>query len=189
MVKNTQGGNKSKGFARKNLVKKDTALRVSEDENEIYAQAVKVMGGSIASAIDLNGNPLRAHIRGKFRGRGKKDNFIGPGTWLLVGLHSWESDKLKSSEMRNCDILEVYNETDKNRLKNSLTFINWSKFIANDNKMISYDVEGKEDNDAGFVFGDDTTEEYEKIIASQSQKISKLKIIDENEVEISIDDL
>jgi hypothetical protein len=91
--------------------------------------------------------------------------------------------------MRNCDILEVYNETDKNRLKNSLTFINWSKFIANDNKMISYDVEGKEDNDAGFVFGDDTTEEYEKIIASQSQKISKLKIIDENEVEISIDDL
>jgi len=37
MVKNTQGGNKSKGFARKNLSKKDTALRISQDENEIYA--------------------------------------------------------------------------------------------------------------------------------------------------------
>ena len=65
MVKNTQGGNKSKGFARKNLVNGDSALRVSQDENEIYAQAVKVMGGSIASVIDLNGNPLRAQIRGK----------------------------------------------------------------------------------------------------------------------------
>ena len=60
MVKNTQGGNKSKGFARKNLTKKDAALRISQDDNEIYAQAVKVMGGSIATAIDINGSPLKS---------------------------------------------------------------------------------------------------------------------------------
>ena len=185
MVKNTQGGNKSKGFARKNLSKKDTALRISQDENEIYAQAVKVMGGSIATAIDINGYPLKCHIRGKFRGRGKRDNFISPGTWLLVGLHSWEGEKSKSSEMRNCDILEVYNETDKNRLKSSLTSINWSKFIANDNKIITNDQE--EEHDSGFVFGDDTTEEYERIIASQTTRETKINIIDE--VEISIDDI
>ena len=82
MVKNSTGGNKSKGFARKNLVKRDTALRVAREDGEIYAQAVKVLGGSIASAIDIDGKPLRAHIRGKFRGRGKRDNFIGSGTWL-----------------------------------------------------------------------------------------------------------
>jgi hypothetical protein len=187
MVKNTQGGNKSKGFARKNFTKKETALRISQDENEIYAQAVKVMGGSIATGIDINGNQLKCHIRGKFRGRGKRDNFISPGTWLLVGLHSWE-DKIKSSEIRNCDILEVYNETDKNRLKSSLTSINWSKFIANDNKMISDDPSGKEDDDCGFVFGDDTTEEYERIIASQNTRESRMNIIDDD-VEISIDDI
>ena len=106
MVKNSTGGNKAKGFARKNLVKRDTALRTANEEGEIYAQAVKVMGGNIASAIDINGLPLRAHIRGKFRGRGKRDNFIEPGTWLLVGLHSWETDKTtsKSGEIRNCEI-------------------------------------------------------------------------------------
>ena len=186
MVKNTQGGNKSKGFARKNLTKKETALRISQDDNEIYAQAVKVMGGSIASGIDLNGNPLKCHIRGKFRSRGKRDNFISPGTWLLVGLHSWEN-KIKSSEIRNCDILEVYNETDKSRLKSSLTSINWSTFIANDNKNIT-DVQGdKEEHDCGFVFGDDTTEEYERIIAYQTTRETKMNIIDE--VEISIDDI
>jgi hypothetical protein len=185
MVKNTQGGNKSKGFARKNLTKKDAALRISQDENEIYAQAVKVMGGSIATAIDINGAPLKCHIRGKFRGRGKRDNFITPCSWLLVGLHSWEGEKTKSSEMRNCDILEVYNEIDKNRLKSSLTSINWSKFIANDNKIINNDVE--EENDSSFVFGNDTTEEYERIIASQTTSKSIINIIDD--VEISIDDI
>jgi hypothetical protein len=187
MVKNTQGGNKSKGFARKNLTKKDTALRISQDDNEIYAQAVKVMGGSIATAIDINGAPLKCHIRGKFRGRGKRDNFISPCSWLLVGLHSWEGEKTKSSEIRNCDILEVYNEIDKNRLKSSLTSINWSKFIANDNKIISNDKDDEE-NDSGFVFGDDTTEEYERIIASQTTTESRINIINED-LEISIDDI
>jgi hypothetical protein len=190
MVKNTQGGNKSKGFARKNIVKKDSTLRIAQEEDEIYAQAVKVMGGSIASVIDLKGNTMKAHIRGKFRGRGKKDNFIGPGTWLLVGLHSWEGET-KSNEMRNCDILEVYTETDKIRLKNSLTNVNWSKFISNDTKSINCGMDGKEEEDLGFVFGDDTTEEYEKIIAltENKSKEHKLKIIDENEAEISIEDL
>ena len=124
MVKNNFGGNKAKGFARKNLAKRDTALRTADETGEIYAQAVKVMGGSIASAIDIDGNPLRAHIRGKFRGRGKRDNFIGPGTWLLVGLHSWEGDKstAKVGEIRNCDILEVYSDSDKNRLKEVTCF-------------------------------------------------------------------
>ena len=72
MVKNSTGGNKSKGLARKNFGKRDSALRLSKEEDEIYAQAIKVMGGNIASAIDINGGPLRVHIRGKFRGRGKK---------------------------------------------------------------------------------------------------------------------
>ena len=117
MVKNSTGGNKSKGFARKNLVKRDTALRVAREDGEIYAQAVKVLGGSIASAIDIDGKPLRAHIRGKFRGRGKRDNFIGSGTWLLVGVHDWASEKTKPGDIIDCDILEVYNDTDKNRLK------------------------------------------------------------------------
>jgi hypothetical protein len=181
MVKNNTGGNKAKGFARKNIVKRDTALRVAQEEGEIYAQAEKIMGGSIASAIDIDGNPLRAHIRGKFRGRGKRDNFIGPGTWLLVGLHSWES---KSGEIRNCDILEVYSESDKARLKNSVTSVNWSRFIANDNKTLGIDFKGDVD-DSGIVFADETTQEYENIISSQ---ITNSVIMDDGE-QINVDDI
>ena len=165
MVKNSTGGNKSKGFARKNLVKRDNALRVAQEDGEIYAQAVKVMGGSIASAIDINGNPLRAHIRGKFRGRGKRDNFISPGTWLLVGLHNWKTSS-KPGEQRDCDILEVYNDTDKNRLKNTITTINWTTFINNDTKTLGNDDNGDEEN-TGFEFADEATQEYERLIASQ----------------------
>jgi hypothetical protein len=190
MVKNTHGGNKSKGMARKNFGKRDSGLRVAQEEGEIYAQAVKVMGGSIASAIDIEGKPLRAHIRGKFRGRGKRDNFIGPGTWLLVGLHTWESEKTSADEVRNCDILEVYNDSDKIRLKNTITSINWNKFIANDTKTIGNDNNDMEDgcDDGGFVFADQDAEDYEKIIAEQAYAAGKNTLI-VNEEEIDVNDI
>ena len=188
MVKNNTGGNKAKGFARKNLVKRDTALRVAEETGEIYAQAVKVMGGSIASAIDIDGNPLRAHIRGKFRGRGKRDNFIAPGTWLLVGLHTWEDKSpSKAGEIRNCDILEVYNEIDKNKLRTTVTSINWSKFIANDSKTLGDDK--MEEDLAGFEFADEATQEYEQLIAAQASAGASITIVMDDGEEVDVDDI
>ena len=184
MVKNSTGGNKSKGFARKNFGKRESALRVSREEDEIYAQAIKVMGGNIASAIDIDGNPLRVHIRGKFRGRGKRDNFIGPNTWLLVGLHNWGSE-IKPGDMRDCDVLEVYNDMDKNRLKNSVTSVKWDKFITNDNKNIG----NTEQDDFGMIFTDDTTQEYDNIIAIQESEGKKNNIIIDNDEVINVDDI
>jgi hypothetical protein len=182
MVKNNTGGNKAKGFARKNLVKRDTVLRVAREEGEIYAQAVKIMGGRIASAIDLDGNPLRAHIRGKFSGRGKRDNFIGAGTWLLVGLHDWQTGNIKSGGIRDCDILEVYNETDKERLKNSVTSVKWDKFIANEAKTL-----GVKDEDDILAFTDEATQEYEQLIAANNN-INNAIITDDGE-QIDVDDI
>lgn len=181
MVKNNVGGNKSKGFARKNMVKRDGRLRVIQEEGEVYAQAVKVMGGNIASAIDIHGNTLRAHIRGKFRGRGKHDNFIGPGTWLLVGLHDWQ----KTGDIKDCDILEVYSETDKTRLKNSVTNMDWNRFIANDTKINGVDVEKDE---FGIEFADEATQEYEELIAAQVVQGKNTIIMDDDE-KIDIDDI
>lgn len=189
MVKNSFGGNKSKGFARKNLAKRDAALRTSDEEGEMYAQAVKVMGGNIASAIDLDGNPLRVHIRGKFRGRGKRDNFIAPGTWLLVGLHDWETGKssAKFGEIKNCDVLEVYSDSDKNRLKTSVTYVDWSLFIENDTKTLGHDNTG--DNDTGFDFADDATQEYEQLIATQASAGASNMVVIDNGDEIDVDDI
>lgn len=185
MVKNA-GGNKSKGLARKNFAKRDAALRVAKEDGEIYAQAVKVMGGSIASALDLNGEPLRVHIRGKFRGRGKRDNFISGGTWLLVGLHDWRGN---SGEVRDCDILEVYSDTDKHRLKNTVTNIDWSRFLANDTKPLGA-TEDQDNGDVGFEFADEAAQEYEQLIREQttSTHASVMITMDDGE-QIDVDDI
>lgn len=181
MVKNTHGGNKSKGMARKGFIKKANSLRIAQEDGEIYAQAVKVMGGAIASATDVDGAPLEVHIRGKFRGRGKRDNFISPGTWLLVGLHSWEGDK--TTGVRKCDLLEVYNEDDKNRLRETVTSVNWSKFVSADTKIISATDKFESD----IVFTDDVTQEYEDLINNElnNSKNTKTTIIDDEEIDFN----
>lgn len=186
MVRNNFGGNKTKGLARKNFARRDTALRVAEEEGEIYAQVVKVMGGSIASAIDIDGKPLRAHIRGKFRGRGKRDNFISPGSWLLVGLHLWETNAT-TSEIRNCDILEVYTDTDKHKLKTSITSVNWSIFVDNDTKPFGCDK--NEENTSGVVFADESTQEYEELIAKQAALGSANTVVMDHGEIIDVDDI
>ena len=135
MVKNTHGGNKSKGFARKNFIKSTSSLRVSQNEFELYAQVTKICGGAICQVIDLNGVNMTCHIRGKFRGRGKRDNLISSGTWLLVGLREWEKEASKG-KLLNCDVIEVYNDSDKERLKNNEIAIDWGCFITNDKKLI-----------------------------------------------------
>jgi hypothetical protein len=186
MVKNSTGGNKSKGLARKNFIKRDSALRIAKEDGEIYAQAIKIMGGKIASAIDIDGNPLRVHIRGKFRGRGKRDNFIGPNTWLLVGLHEWGTEK-KTGDVKDCDVLEVYNDMDKSRLKTSVTSVDWSKFINNDVKIIGSTETDEKNND--IVFTDDITQEYD-ILISKQEAINRQNIVtNEEEEEIDVDDI
>lgn len=189
MVKNVSGGNKSKGFARKNFVKSSASLRVSQDDAEIYAQVTKILGGSMCHVIDLTGRQMLCHIRGKFRGRGKRDNFIASGSWLLVGLREWEKEP-SVGKLLNCDIIEVYNDTDKNRLKNTLNSINWHLFVVNDNKTIGI---SNEDEYNDIIFTDETTQEYQTIIQAQLEetKLSGKSLIittDDGE-EIDVDDI
>jgi initiation factor 1A len=186
MVKNF-GGNKAKGFARKSFAKKEHTLRTSQDPDEVYAQVTKIFGGKMCQVTTLDGIEMLCHIRGKFSGRGKRDNFIANGTWLLVGKREWESDDKK---MLNCDVIEVYNDNDKNKLKNTVTNINWSCFTNYDNKMV-----GSQDNDnaeSGFSFGDEKTEEYQSLIEAQMKaaKTGKASIIDTNDdEEVNVDDI
>lgn len=188
MVKNTFGGSKAKGQARKfaNASSKQTkALRVAsiDDDSEIYAQVTKYCGNGMCHVLCIDGKTRLCHIRGKFRGRGKKDNMVVNGSWVLVGLRDWESEKKADGKLENCDLLEVYNDHDKERLKNTEK-INWSLFINNDNKfsMVSDEVSNS------FEFADEMTSEYtnimEKTINSQNNNIN---IID-NEI-IDVDDI
>ena len=187
MVKNVTGGSKTKGQARKLVSAKPTnTLRLSQDPSEIYAQVIKVLGGAMCHVTDVSGKTMLCHIRGKFRGRGKRDNFVGNGTWVLVGLREWEAGKEGTTKkLENCDLLEVYNEHDKERLKNTVTTVNWATFVSNDTRTTE-----STENDM-IEFGDEKTEEYMQLIEAQIQeaKTGKSTSIIPDEDEVDIDDI
>lgn len=192
MVKNVAGGNKSKGFARKNIVvKRDTALRVSQEEAEVYAQVVKLLGGAMCHVVTLDGTKMLCHIRGKFRGRGKRDNFIGNGTWMLVGLRDWEKEPL-AGKLLNCDVIEVYTDADKNKLKTIHT-VDWSLFISNDCKTLGASESGEGSSSAvDFEFIDEKTQEFYDLIQTQIDASKEGKtttiVMDDGDM-IDIDDI
>ena len=109
MVKNT-GGNKTKGQARKfaSSGPKSDALRVSEDECEVYGIVDVYLGNNMCQVLCIDNVTRLCHIRGKFRGRGKRDNTVSKGSWILVGLREWDIQKIeKSKKIQECDLLEV----------------------------------------------------------------------------------
>ena len=109
MVKNTTGGKAAKSMASKNSgSSSNTKLTVSSNRDEVYAIASKMLGNSTFNCIGLDGNTYLCHIRGKFSGKGKRDNTVSPGTWVLVGLYQWNAssaDLLKRGKvkLRECD--------------------------------------------------------------------------------------
>lgn len=128
MVKN-QGGNKSKKGARKHINNPTVSLSVHEksEEGEIYAAVLKLYGGANCEVICEDGHKRLCVIRNKFRGRGKRDNFIGPGVWVLVGVRDWEARTADKQE--RCDLLCVYREDEKKKLKENSTG-NWAALAA-----------------------------------------------------------
>jgi translation initiation factor 1A len=190
MVKNTTGGSKTKGQARKlvNFDSKTTnkMLRLSTDEYEVYAQVIKNLGNGMCHVLCIDTKTRLCHIRGKFRGRGKRDNMIGLGSWILVGLRDWEIGKDDTKKMENCDLLEVYNDHDKEKLKTSVLNVNWSSFVSNDNKNSKLDSDAT--NDIEFT---DNVDEYRTLLEETikaGKQIENIKL-EENEEEIDINEI
>lgn len=147
MVKNIYGGNKHKSQGRKFTVKVSHKLRISEVEGEIYAVVTKMLGNAMFYCHCIDNVVRLGHIRGKFSGRGKRDNIVELGKWVLIGEREWE-DKAKKDKI-NCDLLEVYNDLDKEKLVDTIS-VDWS--ILN-----SQDVTKTKDSNSSIDF-DFTTE-------------------------------
>jgi translation initiation factor IF-1 len=137
MVKNTTGGNNNKKFARKHASgsgsKAGSKLRVSEDEGELYAISTKLLGNNMFHATATDGLSYLVHIRGKFSGRGKRDNTIAAGVWVLIGLREWSNkgENPNKIKLQQADLLEVYSDLDKARLKDAVAE-DWDVLLAND---------------------------------------------------------
>ena len=103
MVRNTNGGSKTKSQARKSFVKSSDihpSTRIPQNEFERIATVTKLLGnGMCYVSISSFSDPLICHIRGKFRGRSKKHNLVNIGSVVLIGLRDWESPHFKNSDL------------------------------------------------------------------------------------------
>jgi translation initiation factor 1A len=193
MVKNTKGGSGHKSQARKyETSAKQTNLktRFSEDEYEHYAQVVATLGNGMCHVMCKDGKKRLCIIRGKFRGRGKRDNIICNGKWVLVGGRDFEASKSgEGKDLEKCDLLEVYSDLDKERLK---TLGGFADFITRDHTFAN--VSGGDDNDVEFTnnAGEDEYDNLMKELRGSNQQIS-LESVSENNGEeddtINVDDI
>jgi translation initiation factor IF-1 len=156
MVKNTSGGNKGKGMARKNIngAKQPSKLRVVAEEGELYASVIKILGGAICSVVGMDNVERHCHIRGKFRGGHRRDNMLKAGTLVLVG--DWGFTSSKAGKAPECDLLEVYSDIEKERLKKSVTSVNWSFASVADSSKSTDEFNLDDDDD---LFSKDTTQD------------------------------
>jgi len=187
MVKNTKGGSGHKAMGRKFVVRPDNRkTRLSQDECEIYAMVEKLLGNGMCHVLCKDGKRRLCFIRGKFRGRGKRDNTIVNGTWVLVGSRDYESEKSgEGKDLEKCDLLEVYGDVDKERLKETGQF---NEFVEKENAALRIGTSAIDD----IIFSNNIGEsEYQELM--ESKLPTKVTVTigedDECEEEIDVDDI
>jgi|LauGreDrversion2_2_1035103.scaffolds.fasta_scaffold45577_2 translation initiation factor IF-1 len=117
------GGCNGKKVAHKHAVKSTkSGLRISQNKSEIYG-VVKRLNGNTFDVTCIDDKERRCFIRGKFKGRGKRDNIIEVDKWVLIGLREFQQVPSElvlvngKKEMEMCDLLEVYSSSEKETLK------------------------------------------------------------------------
>jgi translation initiation factor IF-1 len=155
---------------------------LSEDEGEIYSIVMKCLGNNMFHCLGVDNILRLGHIRGKFSGRGRRDNTISPGSWILVGIRAWDTGKVSASgktKLPECDLMEVYNEQEKSRLRDTVTE-DWNVLISNDNSRKGVDSKLEMMTDDIFHFTTDKEIEVEQILTDmKSDKTEKIKLTDD----------
>jgi hypothetical protein len=182
MVKNTKGGKGHKKFGRKFTQQGgNRVLRQATEDGEIYACVSKVLGNNMAHILTQNNKTMLLHIRNKFRGRGKRDNTIAMGTYVLAGERTFET--IKSDKLSNCDLLEVYNVNEVDKLKKENPEVSWNLFKDIVNPLT------KNDDDNDDIIFDNKDEEAENEILQEIVGDNEGDTINLGDEEIDFDDI
>ena len=165
MVKNTKGGCNGKKVAHKHAVKSTkSGLRISQNKSEIYG-TVKRLNGNTFDVTCIDDKERRCFIRGKFKGRGKRDNIIEVDKWVLIGIREFQqapgvnavkSNSKGKKEMEMCDLLEVYSSGERDALKRTHGIFMKESELSTADVVDSYE------------FVDADTLRYQKIVSSSS---------------------
>jgi translation initiation factor IF-1 len=161
MVRNTQGGSKTKSMARKSITNSVVVDYNPSDPLERVATVEKLYGNGMCQVIttDAERLDLLCHIRGKFRGRSKKHNMLTVKSKVVIGLREWETP-YKTSDL--ISVLSTYED-------------------------VGISKETSHDNDS-FVFSSEDPTNFDNFITPQRpiKDISEEKY---QELEINIDDI
>ena len=173
MVKNTMGGCNGKKVAHKHAVKSTkSGLRISQNKSEIYG-VVKRLNGNTFDVTCIDEKDRRCFIRGKFKGRGKRDNIIEVDKWVLIGLREFQQVPSElvlvngKKEMEMCDLLEVYSSSEKETLKRT-------HGVYMKESELARSIAATAASEESFQFVDTDTLRYQKI-ASQKVETIRLK--------------
>jgi translation initiation factor IF-1 len=178
MVKNYGGGDKMKHMARKHVngaknAQSSKLLRTASCSDEKYGYVVRILGNGNCIVKGFDGYERMCHIRGKFTGRSKRENTLVAGTWVLVGLRQWDTEKefatkqtKTSKNIQKCDLLEIYTpaERDKLRVQEKIFQDIDSENSDDEFKLSKQSVE----------FKDEETLEYQEIV-EQGGNLSRMK--------------
>jgi translation initiation factor IF-1 len=178
MVKNTFGGSKAKGLARKNQSGGgDARLRLPGDPLEQIACVTKMLGNGMCEIHTAENVRLIGHIGGKFRGKNKRNNLITVQSVVLIGLREWERPA------KNCEILTIYEETNVEQLK-SIPSVNMTNIL----KLRALTGPSDAAHHDDFNFGQGDEDEDEQVVV-QSSKTGGSTFKLENTTEVDIDDI
>lgn len=151
MVKNSKGGKNSKRIARKHVIDlTQRIVRYVKEEGEMYAVVSKHFGGQ-CEVVTSDGETRLCVVRGKFKGRQRRDNNIGLGTWVMVGIRAWE---VRGDGKTKCDLLYVYSDLDKDdiRQNSGINLRELDKVNTDINGVVvDDDVVFKEDNSENYI--------------------------------------
>ena len=163
-----KGGCNGKKVAHKHAVKSTkSGLRISQNKSEIYG-TVKRLNGNTFDVTCIDDKERRCFIRGKFKGRGKRDNIIEVDKWVLIGIREFQQapgeNAIKSNskgkkEMEMCDLLEVYSSGERDALKRT------HGIFMKESELSKADVEDS------YEFVDADTLRYQKIVSSSTDTI------------------
>jgi translation initiation factor IF-1 len=167
------GGCNGKKVAHKHAVKSTkSGLRISQNKSEIYG-VVKRLNGNTFDVTCVDEKERRCFIRGKFKGRGKRDNIIEVDKWVLIGLREFQQVPSEHAlvngkkEMEMCDLLEVYSSSEKETLKRT-------HGVYMKESELSRSVAATAASEETLQFVDMDTLRYQKI-ASQKVETIRLK--------------
>lgn len=127
------GKNKRRGKNINEGLKRELILK--EDEQE-YAQVMRMLGNGRLEAFCFDGKTRLAHIRGKMR----KKQWVNQGDIILLGLREFQDGK--------ADVIHKYQPDEARRLQTQ------GEIPNNTTIVVPGEGEGAEDEDCAFDFED-----------------------------------